>query len=81
MLAWGPKAAKAAAGGGLGLLALAVGLSKGAIFLHAVVLSALPGTVCRALVLVAVAAGCAAAAAGALYYVRQPEPVLKLSAR
>jgi len=81
VLAWGPRAARAAAGGGLGLLALAVGLSKGAIFLHTVVLSVLPGSVCRALVLIAVAAGSAAAAAGALHYVRQPEPVLRLSAR
>ena len=47
VLAWGPYAATAAAGGGLGLLAVAVGLSKGAVFLHAVVLSALPGAVCR----------------------------------
>ena len=81
VLAWGPRAARAAAGGGLGLLALAVGLSKGAVFLHAVVLSALPGSMCRALVLVAVAAGSAAAAAGVLHYVRQPEPVFRLSAR
>ncbi len=79
VLAWGPRAARAAAGGGLGLLSLAVGLSKGAIFLHAVVLSALPGTVCRALVVVAVAAGIAAATAGALHYVRRPEPWLRLS--
>ena len=81
VLAWGPRAARAAAGGGLGLLALAVGLSKGAIFLHAVVLSTLPGTMCRALVAVAVAAGIAAAAAGALHYVRRPEPLLRLSSR
>ncbi len=81
VLAWGPRAASAAAGGGLGLLALAVGLSKGAVFLHAVVLSALPGSVCRVLALVAVAAGGAAAAVGALHYVRQPEPLSRLSAR
>jgi hypothetical protein len=70
VLAWGPHAARAAAGAGLGLLGLAVGLSRGAIFLHGSVLSVLPGTASRVLVSLAVATGVAAAVAGGLHYAR-----------
>ena len=62
--AWAPHRFRALGGAGLGLVGLAVALSKGAIFLHAVVLSPLPGTLCRALAYVAVAAGASAAALG-----------------
>ena len=74
VLAWGPRAARAAAGAALGLLGLAVGLSRGAIFLHGSVLSALPGTAGRVAVSVAVATGAAAAVAGGLHYGRLEEP-------
>ena len=67
MLAWGPHGARAASGAGLGLLGLAVGLSRGAIFLHGSVLSALPGTSSRVMVALAVATGVAAAVAGGLH--------------
>jgi hypothetical protein len=73
VLAWGPRAARAAAGAGLGLLGLAVGLSRGAIFLHGIVLSALPGTASRVAVSLAVATGAAAAVAGGLHYARLEE--------
>jgi hypothetical protein len=73
VLAWGPRAARAATGAGLGLLGLAVGLSRGAIFLHGSVLSALPGTVSRVAVSLAVATGAAAAVAGGLHYARLEE--------
>ena len=73
VLAWGPRAARAAAGAGLGLLGLAVGLSRGAIFLHGSVLSALPGTATRLVVSLAVATGTAAAVAGGLHYARLEE--------
>ena len=75
VLAWGPRAARAAAGAGLGLLGLAVGLSRGAIFLHGIVLSVLPGTASRVAVLLAVATGAAAAVAGGLHYARLEGPV------
>ena len=73
VLAWGPRAARVATGAGLGLLGLAVGLSRGAIFLHGSVLSALPGTASRVAVSLAVATGAAAAVAGALHYARLEE--------
>jgi hypothetical protein len=73
VLAWGPRAAREAAGAGLGLLGLAVGLSRGAIFLHGSVLSALPGTASRGLVAVAVAGGAGATVAGGLHYARLEE--------
>ncbi|MGH2934285.1 MAG: hypothetical protein ACRDL2_07190 [Gaiellaceae bacterium] len=73
LVAWGPAGARAAAGAGLGVLGLSVGLSRGAIFLHAIVLSALPGPATRALVAVAVASGAVAGLAGGLYYVRVEE--------
>jgi len=53
---------------GLGLLAAAVGVSKGAVFRHAIVLSLLPGTAARALVGLAIGAGVAAALLGGASY-------------
>lgn len=75
VLAWGPRGARVAIGGGLGVLGLAVGLSRGAIFLHPIVLSALPATLTRALVAVAVGGGLAAAIAGTASYARVEEPL------
>jgi hypothetical protein len=75
VLAWGPRGAHAAVGGGLGILGLAVGLSRGQIFLHPIVLSALPGTLTRALVAVAIGAGLAAGVAGTAFYARLEEPL------
>ena len=46
---------------GVGLLAMAVGISKGAIFFHPIVLAVLPGTLTRLAVIVAVDGGLAAA--------------------
>ena len=43
VLAWGPPSARAPAAIGLGALSAAVGISKGAVFLHPVVLSVVPG--------------------------------------
>jgi len=73
VLAWGPRGAHAAVGGGLGILGLAVGLSRGAIFLHPVVLSVLPGTLTRALAAVGIGAGLAAAICGTMFYARHEE--------
>jgi hypothetical protein len=67
-LVWGPRSAHAPAAIGLGLLGVAVGVSKGAVFLHAIVLSPLPGTVARLFVAVAIGAGVAAAVLGAATY-------------
>jgi hypothetical protein len=56
---------------GLGLVAVAVGLLEGAIFLHPVVLAVLPGTTIRFADSVAVSAGLGAAGLGGLVYVEQ----------
>jgi hypothetical protein len=55
---------RAIAGAGLGLLGLAVGLSKLPVLLHGIVLSALPGDLARVLVVLAIWAGAAATVAG-----------------
>jgi hypothetical protein len=64
VLAWGPRSARAPAAIGLGLLCAAVGISKGAVFLHPIVLSSLPGTAARLFVALAVGAGFAATVLG-----------------
>jgi len=56
---------------GLGLVALAVGLLEGAVFLHPVVLAVLPGTATRLADILAVGAGVLAAVFGGLVYVEQ----------
>ncbi len=53
---------------GTGLVALAVGLLDGAVFLHPIALAILPAAVVRSMGLVAVGAGLDAAALGALFY-------------
>jgi len=64
----GPRRWHLPAAIGLGLLAAAVGISKGQIFFHPLVLAVLPGAVIRLLAIVAIGAGFAAAAlAGAIY--------------
>jgi hypothetical protein len=54
----------------LSLLGLAVGLSKGEMFFHALVLSALPGTAMRVFDVAAVAAGVAGAVSASITYAR-----------
>jgi uncharacterized membrane protein YidH (DUF202 family) len=53
---------------GIGLLAVAVGISKGAIFFHPIVLAVLPGTLTRLAVVVAVLGGVAASILGGASY-------------
>jgi hypothetical protein len=60
----GPPGSRAIAGGALGLLAVAVGLTKVPVLLHGVVLSVLPPTAARAGVVLMLAAGVAATALG-----------------
>jgi hypothetical protein len=60
--------AKALAGGFLGLLGLAAGLTSLPVFLHGIVLSALPGGLARLAVAVAIAAGATAAILGLVVF-------------
>jgi hypothetical protein len=71
VVAWAPRQARLPAGAGLGLLALAVALSKGEVFLHGLVLSELPATATRVLVAVAATLGAAAAIVGGLALVER----------
>jgi hypothetical protein len=66
----GSRDAKALAGGLLGVLALAVGLTKLPVLTHGIVLSALPGQLARLAVVVAISAGAAAAILGAVVLFR-----------
>ena len=77
MLLRGPRGWQPAAAGGTGLVAVAMAISKGAVFLHPIVLAALPATLIRLLVLGAITAGIGAAALGAWFYTvgGVPEPV------
>jgi hypothetical protein len=59
---------RVAAAIGLGLVAVAVGLSKGAVFFHPIVLAVAPGAVTRLLVILALGAGMAAAALGGAFF-------------
>lgn len=86
VLAWGPRSAQVPAAIGLGLLGAAVGISKGAVFLHAIVLSSLPGTAARLFVAVAIGTGVAAAVLGAVAFsipspARRPPPGGRLLVR
>jgi hypothetical protein len=67
-LARGSSDAKALAGGLLGLLGLAAGLTKLPVLLHGIVLSALPGEVARLAVVSAIGAGAAAAILGVVVF-------------
>ncbi|MGB2875252.1 MAG: hypothetical protein WBB76_07225 [Gaiellaceae bacterium] len=64
----GSRDARALAGGALGLLALAVGLTKLPVFVHGIVLSLLPGQAARLAVTLAIAAGAAAAILGLVVF-------------
>ena len=66
--AWGPRIEHVPAGIGLGLLGLAIGLSKGQVFLG--VLSALPPTAARLASAIAIGAGVAGPLVGSLFSVR-----------
>lgn len=68
-----PPVGRIAAGGALGLLALAIALSKGAMFLDADVLSVLPGTLARLLTTIALASGAAASATAGLWFATHEE--------
>jgi len=59
---------------GLGLVALAVGLVNGAVFLHPIVLAVLPGTITRLAVLVALGAGASALGLGLVFYAQTASP-------
>jgi hypothetical protein len=69
VLRWGPRNLHVGAAIGSGLVGVAVGLSKGAVFLHPIVLAILPGTVIRVLVVAALGAGLTAAILGCAFYV------------
>ena len=64
----GSSDAKALAGGFLGLLGLAAGLTKLPVLLHGIALSALPGGLARLAVATAMAAGAAAATLGIVVF-------------
>jgi hypothetical protein len=64
LLVRGTPTARVFAAGGLGLLALAVGITRLPVLLHGVVLSAFPATATRLAVAVAIWAGAAASAVG-----------------
>ena len=68
----GPERWRGVAAIGVGLLAMAVGVSKGAIFFHPIVLAVLPGTVTRLAVIVAVDGGLAAAILGGASFSEAP---------
>src|SRR5256885_300867 len=59
---------RAITGGALGLLGMAVGLSKLPVFLHGVVLSVLPSNLARAVVALTIAAGAAATCLGLVIF-------------
>lgn len=67
-VARGSRDTRAVAGGALGLLGLAVGLTELPVLLHGIVLSALPAAAARASVALAICAGAAAAALGVVVF-------------
>jgi hypothetical protein len=71
----GPENLHVGAAIGTGLVAMAVGLSKGAIFIHPIVLAILPGTVTRLLAVAAIGAGLAAAVLGCAFYAETTAPL------
>jgi hypothetical protein len=64
----GSSAARALAGGLLGLVGLAAGLTRLPVLLHGIALSALPGSLARLAVATAIAAGAAAATLGLVVF-------------
>jgi hypothetical protein len=83
-IAFGSWNARALAGGVLGVLAVTVGVTDIAVLLHGIVLSALPGQAARTAIVVALAAGAAAAALGTAVFVdvlRHDEELIPLQER
>jgi hypothetical protein len=70
VLRFGPRAARVPAALWLSLVGLAVGLSKGEVFLHAFVLSTIPGTATRVLAAGAIGAGIAGGVLSGVSYLR-----------
>jgi hypothetical protein len=70
VLRWGPPVARLPSALWLSVVGLAVGLSKGAVFLHALVLAPVPGTAMRVAVVIAVGTGLAGAVAACVTYAR-----------
>lgn len=70
VLCWGASSLRLASAVWLGLLGAAIGLSKGEMFFHALVLSALPGTAMRIAAVLAVGSGACGAVLGCLAYIR-----------
>jgi hypothetical protein len=71
----GPRHWHVGAAIGLGLLAVGIGLSKGAVFFHPIALAILPATVVRYTGITAIGAGSGAAALGCWIYARAPDQV------
>jgi hypothetical protein len=67
-LIWGSGNTRALAGGMLGLVSLAIGLTELPVFRHGLVLSALPGNLTRLAVATTIAAGAAAAIVGVFVF-------------
>ncbi|HEY7019301.1 MAG TPA: hypothetical protein VH297_12605 [Gaiellaceae bacterium] len=67
-LIWGSAKTRALAGGMLGLVSLAIGLTELPVFRHGLVLSALPGNLTRLAVATTIAAGAAAAIVGVFVF-------------
>ncbi len=70
VLRWGPPVARLPSALWLSVIGIAVGLSKGAVFLHALVLAPLPGTAMRVAVVIAVGTGLAGAVTACVAYAR-----------
>jgi hypothetical protein len=62
------------AGGALGLLGLAVGLSVFQVFRHGLVLSGLPSTLVRLAAVISISAGAVATVVGLLVFKAEPRP-------
>lgn len=77
----GPRNLHIAGAAWIGLIALAIGLLEGPIFLHPIILAVLPGTVVRILVTAAIGAGLTASMLGALRFTELCEAAEELSAR
>jgi hypothetical protein len=71
----GPRHWHVGAAIGLGLLAVGMGLSKGAVFFDPIALAILPATVVRCAEITAIGAGSGAAALGCWIYARAPDQV------
>ncbi len=74
VLVKGPQNFHVFAAIGLGLVSVAVAISKGAAFLHPIVLASLPGTVVRVGVVVALGAGFGASLLGCWFHIETATP-------